>query len=466
MNILLLQLPTGKKGVHPSSYPPTGLTALAAYLRQHGHKVKVFDSNIEQATTADMVRLVQETTSTIVGITSMSVNVGLAFELADAIKSMDKKIWVIAGGVHPTVAPEHTLSNKNIDAVVIGEGELTLLELIEAIQAGSKFDEIKGIGFRRNGDCFCTPRRELIPDISKLPIPAYDLIPMEKYKVPVSVRKPFVSMVRSRGCVFKCTFCCNAKTFGPVFRCQTPERTVAEIGYLIENFGVKEIAFKDTELTLDKKLGDFCDLLIKKNFDLIWSCNGRVSNVNYPLLKRMKDAGCTAITYGIESGDEEILRNMKKPLRLGDVRKAVKMTKELGLKVVTNFMIGNPGDTKETIEKTIRLAIELDPDYVQFGFAAPLPGTELRDQAEENNWILNPSMDALRFDEVMMNATSLPTEKFRTYLDKAYRSFYFRPSYIAKRLTNPTPGEVRNSVTGLVSILKHTFKVRFAKYTA
>jgi radical SAM superfamily enzyme YgiQ (UPF0313 family) len=270
-------------------------------------------------------------------------------------------------------------------------------------------------------------------------------------------------MVRSRGCIFKCTFCCNNKIVGPTFRCQTPKRTVEEIKYLIERFGVKEILFKDTELTLDKNVGDLCELLIEKDFNLTWSCNGRVSKVNHELLKKMKKAGCRTITYGIESGDEEVLRNIKKPLKLEDARKAVKMTKELGIKVVTNFMLGNPGDTKETIEKTIRFAIELDPDYAQFGFTTPLPGTELRDQAEKNNWIIDHSMDALRFDGVMMNATSLPTKELQTYLNKAYRRFYFRPSYVIKRLTKLSPDEVRNSVIGLISILKHSFKVKLKK---
>lgn len=459
MNILLLQPPTGEQGITSFSYPPMGLTALAAYLRQHGYQVKVFDANIEQATTAQVVRLVQETTPTIVGITSMSVNISSAFELANAIRSLDRKIWIIAGGVHPTVAPKHTLSNKNIDAIVLGEGEGTLLELIEAIGTGSKFDEVKGIGFRRNEDYIYTPRRELVPDISKLPIPAYDLIPMGKYKSRYAVRKPFACTVRSRGCVYKCTFCSNNKTFGTTFRCQTPERTVEEIEYLIEHFGVKEILFKDTEFTLDKKLGDLCDLLIKKNFDLTWSCNGRVNNINYWLLKKMKDAGCRSITYGIESGDEDILRNLKKPLKLEDARKAVKMTKEAGINVVTNFMIGNPGDTKETIERTIRFAVELDTDYAYFGFTTPFPGTELREQAERNNWILDTSLDAIHYNDVVMNATSLPTEELRTYLDKAYRRFYCRPSYVAKRLMLLSPAEALNSVTGLLAILKNTFKV-------
>ncbi|MEE9201426.1 MAG: cobalamin-dependent protein, partial [Candidatus Brocadiales bacterium] len=188
--------------------------------------MKIFDASSEQATIADVIKLVKETIPAVVGITTMSLNISSAFELARAIKSLDKKIWVIAGGAHPTVAPEHMLSDNNIDAIVIGEGEVTLLELVDAIETGSEFEEIKSIGFRRNGDNIYTHRRELIPDLSKLPLPAYDLISTERYDAPYSTRKPLASMVRSRGCIFKCTFCGNNKTYGPTFRCQTPERTV------------------------------------------------------------------------------------------------------------------------------------------------------------------------------------------------------------------------------------------------
>jgi radical SAM superfamily enzyme YgiQ (UPF0313 family) len=466
MNILLFQPHTGEQGITSFSYPPMGLTALAAYLRQHGHKVKVIDANIEQASTARAVSMVLEANPVIVGITSMSANIGNAFEIVNALKSRDKKIWVIAGGVHPTVAPEHTLSNTNINAIVRGEGEVTLLELVEAIETGSKFNEIKGIGFRDNGDCVYTPNRELIHDLNKLPIPAYDLIPMDKYKSNYGVRKPFAFMVRSRGCIYKCSFCSNNKILGPVFRCQTPERTMEEINYLIENFQIKEILLKDTEITLDKKLGDLCDLLIRKDFDLTWSCNGRVNNVSYQLLNKMKDAGCRSITYGIESGDEAILRNLRKPLKLDDARNAVKITKKLGMNVVTNFMIGNPGDTKETIEKTINFAVELDPDYAYFGFTTAFIGTELREQAVKNGWLLDSSFDAINYNDVMMNATSLPTEELRKCIDNAYRRFYFRPSYIVKRAKLLTPAEVNNSMKGLASILRNTLKVVFKKKTA
>ncbi|MEK7072254.1 MAG: radical SAM protein, partial [Patescibacteria group bacterium] len=271
---------------------------------------------------------------------------------------------------------------------------------------------------------------------------------------------PFMSMVRSRGCFYNCTFCGNPKMFGQTFRCQSPERTMTEIDYLVKEFGVKEISFKDTELTLDKNLEKLCDLLIAKNYDLIWTCNGRVNNINENLLKKMKLAGCYSLTFGVESGNQEILNKMKKGITLTQVRKAVDLTKKAGLQIVTNFMIGNAYDTKETIEQTIDFAVELDTDYAYFGFTTPFPGTELREQAVVNNWIIDHSMEAIRYDDLMMNATSMPTDELTTYLDKAYRKFYFRPKYILKRLIKLDKYELKNSYEGLVKIIRNNFKIK------
>lgn len=463
MKILLIEPSTGEIGITSFEYPPMGLTALAAYIRSKGHAVSIYDANLAKATVKQVKNIVRKINPDIVGISSMSLTINTTFKIATAIKSLDLKISVIVGGIHPTVCPTHTLSNIAIDAIVIGEGELTAIELIDAIKYGRDLSKIKGIGFRKNNKVIINLRRELIPIMDELPIPAYDLIPLNRYRSPYATRSPFAAIMRSRGCIFNCTFCSNSKTFGQTFRCQSPQRTIEEITYLKKNFNIKELSFKDTELTLDKNLETFCDVLIHKKFDIIWSCNGRASNVNQNLLKKMKRAGCVSITYGIESGDETILKNIKKPIRLEDAHRAVTLTKEAGIKVVTNFMIGNPGDTKETIEKTIELAVKLSPDYAYFGFTTPFPGTELREQAKKNNWMLAEDMDVIRYDDCIMNATSLSTEELNTCLDTAYRRFYFRLPYIIKRLRNFRLNEARISLRGLRSIVNNTYRVRITK---
>jgi len=459
-NILLIEPPTGEKEITSFKYPPMGLLALATYLAKHGYQVNLVDASVDNLSIEELINKIKDLKPDLVGISAMSVNIMQTFNLADEIKKYNPQIKIIVGGIHPTVMPEHTLSNKNVDIAVVGEGEFTVIELLDALKENHDLNQIKGLAFRKDGEIIVTPRRSLIANLDELPIPLYHLFDITKYKSPYAKKMPFISMVRSRGCFYSCTFCGNPKMFGQTFRCQSPERTIAEIDYLVKKFGVKEISFKDTELTLDKNLEKLCDLLIARNYDLIWTCNGRVNNINENLLKKMKRAGCYSLTFGVESGNQEILNRMKKGITLEQVRKAVDLTKKAGLQIVTNFMIGNAYDTKETIKQTIDFAVELDTDYAYFGFTTPFPGTELREQAVVNNWIIDHSMEAIRYDDLMMNATSMPTDELATYLDKAYRRFYFRPKYILNRLTKLDKYELKNSYEGLVKIIKNNFKIK------
>lgn len=462
-NIVLIEPSTGEKAITSFRYPPMGLLALGTYLLKQGYNIKLIDASIDNLETNEIVRQVEESKANIIGISSMSVSISQAFKIAEKLKENNHNIKVVIGGVHPTVAAEHALSCPAIDIAVIGEGEITATELLKALEQKKDFGQIDGLAYKQNGKIVINKRRVLIKDLDSLPMPNYSLIEIEKYKSPYAKRTPFISMVRSRGCPFHCIFCANHIMFGANFRCQSAERTIKEIDKLIQDYGVKEISFKDTELTLDRNLERLCDSLIEKKYDLIWTCNSRANNVSENLYKKMKQAGCCAVTFGVESGNDEILKILKKNLTTNQVRKAVATAKRAGLQVVTNFMIGNPHDTKETIEQTIKFAIELDTDYAYFGFTTPFPGTELRTEAELNNWVLNNSMDAIRYDECMMNATSVPTEELKTYLDKAYRRFYFRPKYILRRLTKLDKGELKNSIDGAKSILKNAWKQKFGK---
>jgi len=455
--VTLIEPSTGEKKITTFKYPPLGLLALASFLKDKCYEINFIDASIDNLDVEEIVERYKEKKTKVVGISSMSVNIGQTFEIAKKIKEHNPEVKIVVGGIHPTVMPEHTLGCPEIDVAVIGEGEITALELLQALGNSFDLDGILGIAYRKDGRVVINPRRPLISNLDDLPMADYSFLDVAKYRSPYAKRTPFISIVRSRGCVFNCTFCGNPKMFGRNFRCQSPERTILEIDALVEKYNIKEISFKDTELTLDKNLGRLCDLMIAKNYDIIWTCNGRVNTINQDLLEKMKVAGCYSITYGIESGDEEILKHMKKQITLEQVRRAIALTKKAGLQIVTNFMIGNAYDTKQTIEKTIQFAVELDTDYAYFGFTTPFPGTELRDLAEEKGWILDKRMEAIRYDECMMNATSLPTEELKKYLDKAYRAFYFRPRYILKRLRKLDRNELQNSISGLFKILGNRF---------
>jgi radical SAM superfamily enzyme YgiQ (UPF0313 family) len=173
------------------------------------------------------------------------------------------------------------------------------------------------------------------------------------------------------------------------------------------------------------------------------------------LYKKMAAAGCHTVSFGIESGDQNILEVMKKDINLEQARQAVKAAQKAGIKASAGFIIGTPQETKETIEKTIEFAKKINPDYVAFSFATPFPGTELRALAEKNNWLLTSDFNAVTYTDLIMNATDLPNEELKKYMKKAYRSFYFRPRYILKRLTKLNKTEIKNSFNGLIALLKN-----------
>lgn len=461
MKILLIQPPVAEKNITSFMYPPMGLISLAAVVREAGHIVKIHDCNLYNQSFAQADQKINEWQPDLVGITAMTVNINHGLELAKKVKQKNKKIIVVVGGVHATVAPKDVLKDKHVDFIVIGEGERSFVNFLKALKNNDDLRKIKGIGFKKGNRLIINEREPLIDNLSELPIPAYDLLEFQKYRAPYTSRHPFMSMIRSRGCPYLCTFCGVQSVFAHKYRCQSPERTLEEIRYLVENYGVKELSFKDSEFTLDNKnVEGLCDLLIRAKFDLTWNCNGRVNNVNLKVLKKMKKAGCVGLTYGVESGDMDILKNLKKAITLDQVRRAIKMTKQAGLKTVTNFMIGNPGDTKETIEKTIAFAVELDTDYTYFGFTTPFPGTELREQAIKNKWLIRKELDAVKYEDLTMNATSLPNEKLKEYLNEAYRKFYFRPLYILRRLTKINKDEIQNSINGLKSILTDLYQTK------
>jgi anaerobic magnesium-protoporphyrin IX monomethyl ester cyclase len=433
MKVLLVEPSTGKKGITTFHYPPLGLLALASYIRQHGYEVSFWDGNLEKSS---FIMKLGEVMPDVVGISCMSLTITEGLSLAQLVK-IQTNAKVVLGGIHPTIDPK-SCESKYVDKIIQGEGEQKLLDYLEGREVNNNINLL---------------------NLDDLPIPAYDLINLKNYYSPYASRFPFATMVRSRGCVFHCTFCGNGKMYGNTFRCQSPKRTIDEVEYLYKTYHIKELSFKDTELTLDKHLIDLCEWFVAKNLNtIIWSCNGRASNLNPTLLRMMRLAGCRTITYGVESGNNEILKHLKKPLNKDQVRKAVEMTKSYNMQVVLNFMIGNPYDTKETIEQTIDFAIELDPDYAYFGYTTPFPGTELREQAIKNGWLLDDRLESIRYDKPIMNATNLPIEELNTYLDIAYKRFYMRPKYIFKQLKSFRLGKVKSQWEGLCKILRTGLK--------
>lgn len=450
--VLLIHPP--KIGQNNHKYPPMGITMLASTLRNKGMECFLYDANVEKGDHyKNISELITHENIDTVGLSFTSNLAKSAYNFADWLKQRFPMIPIVAGGYHPTVMSNECAGYPSIDYVVVGEGETTFPLLLERTHENGVPEDIEGLCFEHNGEIKNTGCRPLISNVDDVPFPAYDLLEINKYSSPSSTRKPFVTFIRSRGCPFKCTFCGVDAIFTHKFRCQSPERTLEEILFLIKQFKVREILFKDSDFLIRRKnVVGLCELLINKQLDLIWSCNARVDKVDKDILKLMKRAGCNQITFGIESGSQRMLDALKKDFTVEHAIKGVRAAKEQGIDCVGNFIIGTPGEDYESINETIQLVKKLDLDYASFHFLTAFPGSPLYEQAVKQGWLLDGRQTD--YESCNMNASKLSEAELKKAMRTMIRSFYLQPSYILNRLKRITPAEIRNNFVGGFGLLR------------
>jgi radical SAM superfamily enzyme YgiQ (UPF0313 family) len=455
MKTLFLVPPTskayGKDILARHTCPHIGLAYVVAYVRSRGIEVEVLDANAERLNFDDLEFRIRKIKPDVVGITANTLQIKDAHKSAGVVKKIDKNIKTIIGGYHVTAIPKETLIEfENFDFGVYGEGEITAYELIRAIMGDSKFDDVKGIVWRKDDKVIVNDSRPQIEDLDSLPFPAYELFPLGKYnsyfldnKKRLNYLNPFINqkivevpLTTSRGCPYQCVFC--ARPMGNNVRKRSPENVVKEISHLVENLKVNRIIFCDETLTLDTERGSkICDQIIENGFHkkVEWLCETRVDCVTKDLLKKMHEAGCVYLGYGIDSGNDEILKAIKKNSTVQQARDAVRWTKEAGIKVFASCIIGHMEDTKETIRQTIDLAFEIDPEFVAFSMLTPFPGTEVHKIASKEMGINSNDWD--KYGKQMGDAL-IPKNLTRKELEriqfKAYSRFYLRPRKILNLL--------------------------------
>jgi magnesium-protoporphyrin IX monomethyl ester (oxidative) cyclase len=326
------------------------------------------------------------------------------FEVATSAKNVDKSSTTVLMGMDPSVRPVDCLNEPNIDFVVIGEPDQTVLELIDALEKGKSPQElkkVKGIAFIEGGQVTITPPRPLITDLDNLPFPARHLLPMGNYFAAVKenplrgeISKPWVAMITSRGCPQNCIFCSTRIVQGRVWRPRSPQNVIAEIEQLIQTYGIKQIDFEDGNLTYDmKRMETICDMMIERRLDLQWyTPNGvRADRLDEHLLAKMARAGCKKIRIAPESGVQRVVDNvLKKNLPLTKVEEAIVAARKVGIGVGCFFILGAIGETKEDMKATIAYARKLrglGADRFYFSYATPLYGTELYEQAKASGYL-------------------------------------------------------------------------------
>lgn len=440
--------------------PPLGLASLAAVLERNGNNVEILDANALQLPEKDVVK--KAGGEDVIGITAMTPTINSAIRIARGIKQNNPDSAIILGGPHATILPEDILNNvPEIDIIVRGEGEETIVELCTALENNNSIENICGISYRNDSTIENTPSRAPIMDLDSLPFLAYHLLPLGMYKLhpPHGREYPFMAMLTSRGCPFKCIFC-SKSVFGSTFRGQSPERIVDEIVYLKERFGIKEIAFYDDVLTLkQKRVMQLVKEFEGRNLDIPWTCEARVNLVTEELLSAMKKAGCYMIAYGIESGNQMILNNLRKNITIEQIRSAIAATHKAGIQSVGYFMFGSPGETPETIRQTIDFARRLEPDFAQFSVTMPFPGTDLY-ELYLNSGNKNTKWDDFIYASLKSSSApvfeteSLSKEDLREWNAKAYKEFYFRLSYIWKRFIGiQSIGDLKTNIKGFLMFL-------------
>ena len=436
--------------------PPLGLAYIAAVLEENGYDVEILDMYAQHTTLNEFGNILRRGQPEIVGITCLTPFVSAVLKIARIVKeTINAK--VVVGGAHATALPEEMLEEDWIDYVILGEGEYTMFELTNYVLKGeNRLDEIKGIAYLIDGKFHKTEENGYIENLDELPFPARRLLPNNKYNATQYAGKRITSIITSRGCPYNCIFCDYRFLMGPKFRRRSPENVINEIEECIAEYDVDYINFRDSTFTFDEKwITKFCKMVKERKMDIKWDCNGRVNLVTKKMLREMKEAGCTLISYGIESGDQNILDFANKKIKVEQSTDAVRKTKEVGIEVLSYFIIGLPGENWATIEKTVKLAIKLESDYTQFSLATPFPGTPLFNYAKENNLVRDVSWDEYSLmSNAIMRTEELDYEDLERAIKLAYRKYYWRVSYILRRASKLRPDNIRRNVNGFRMFLK------------
>ncbi|MHB1651893.1 MAG: B12-binding domain-containing radical SAM protein [Desulfitobacteriaceae bacterium] len=427
---------SSKIGAAGGAQIPLGIFYLASYLRENGFAVALTDGEAENLEAKEIIAQIGEFSPQFVGISSTTVAFHRALELAQLIKENFVDVKIILGGPHVTSNVEHALSYEIFDFGVLREGELTFVELLNALFEGKDIHEISGIAYRNDqNNIIVTKPREYIENLDVLPFPAYDLLKdINLYTPPPSNYKdlPVVNIITSRGCPGQCTFC-DRNVFGRKYRERSAENILLEIKYLWDRYGIREITFVDDTFLLNKKrLIKLFELLDNEGIHFFWNCMSRINDVNYEFLQFVKSKGCWHISFGIESGDESILRTIKKNLSLEKVEQVIMWCNKLEIKKKGFFIVGHPGETLATIDKTINFACKLKLDDVVVTINTPIPGSQQFLEIDKYGTADKTDWSQYNYWRPVFIPKGLTKEILIEKHKQFYRRFYIRPRIILR----------------------------------
>jgi len=388
MKITLISNPVSRR--QRPDYPPPGIAYLGAVAHQKGHEVLLLDGGL--LTFSQIINKTRQFSPDILGVTCWTIDRGMVWKLCNMLKQAVPKTILIMGGPHATIYPEHIFKLTHASAVVLGEGEDTFSDIIDAFRRGKDFKNIAGMALRtKDDDVFYTETRRRIDDLDRIPLPYYDgfeNFSFSSYCSHPPLPAPSAAIISSRGCVFDCSYCASVRFWGSAWRFRSPENILAEIDGLVKEHGVRSLFFYDDNFPVNKNRAiAICEGMIRNKWDLKWACCSHVKMINRELLEAMKASGCEAIDFGVESGDSNILVNINKRQSCEDIERAFRLTNEAGILPQAYLMVGNPGESESSVDNTIGLIKRIKPRMCGTNILWLLPGTKVCEDAMRNGFI-------------------------------------------------------------------------------
>lgn len=428
-----------KRSIRAGFFPPLGIGYLAAPLLKKGHEIKIIDCPPLSYQNEDVVAALEIFKPDIIGVSSLTAAAEQAYSLINSLKDKWPSIPIILGGAHATCFPDLCFKNSpELNCLVYGEGEKIFEEIVNSIErTGRISSDIKSAWIRTESwGIVKNMAAEPVLNLDELLSPTWELYDWKIYRpLPLQYKNlPVANIVTSRGCPWgRCTFCFESGRASQKYRRYSPQKAVAEIKNLVDNFGIKEVAFWDDNFMVnDKWVFEFCDLLECEGVRIPWSANARVNSITKSMLERAKKAGLWNLFFGFETGNADLLIRIKKGATVEQARQAAKWTNELDIDTRGSFILALPGETPEKAMNTINFAKELNITYAQFLPAFPEWGTELYDDAIQSGRIV--PMYRGRTGVTYVPDGYKNEEEVRAIQKKAYHDFYFRPSYIWKHV--------------------------------
>ncbi len=444
-------------------YPPLGLLYLATVLDEKKYDVKILDCTPMGISYSELEEEIRNYHPNLVGITTYTTSMYDILKTAELVKSIDSEIITLLGGHHPTLYPRESASYKQVDFILQGEAEETIVELVEAIEkkvVTDEFKKIRGIGFRDGENIFVHRIKPVIQDLDRLPIINREFLPSEVYQSIIGKHSKVATVMSSRGCPFKCTFC-----FSPSkkYRSRSNENILREIKYLQEK-GFKEIFFFDDLFALQEaKVIEFSRMLREQNIQIDWSFRARISTITQEMINEVAQSGCHRIQFGIESGVDSTLERIRKETNPQQISRAVAMCQKAGIQTVGSFIIGLPDETAENIQETIRFSRKIGLNYAQYNILIPYPFTQIYEEGLAKGYFTHDYWQEFA-DDPLKNTKKFKVQYWtkevsEAYLfetvKKAFKKFYFRPTIIFHKLKEIRNfQELKNSIIGAFSVMQ------------